>query len=103
MDPTELFDDIEKDSTKQPDIVVDECEDTTEMNKESDKGGDNAHLLPIENFRKHTKLENSDSDKPSSDLELEGASLYTVPSLCSVISVHNETEPIRGKDSEVCM
>ncbi|XP_065887047.1 ATP-binding cassette sub-family C member 4-like isoform X2 [Dysidea avara] len=100
MDPTELFDDIEKDSTKQPDIVVDECEDTTEMNKESDKGGDNAHLLPIENFRKHTKLENSDSDKPSSDLELEGASLYTVPSLCSVISVHNETEPIRGKDSE---
>ena len=103
LDPTELFDDIEKDSTKPPDIVVDECEDAVDTGRQSDGGQDNVHLLPVERARKRVRLGHSESDETSVDLKLEEASLYTTPSLYSLISVHDDIESIRKRKLEVSM
>jgi len=98
LDPTELFDDIEKDNTKPPDIVVDEYEDTEDINPDFTKGQESVHLLPVEKARRRVR---SESDKVDVDLKLDEASLYTTPSLYSLISVHDDINNIRGIKTEV--
>ena len=104
LDPTELFDDIEQDITKPPDIVVDESEDILDIGQESEsgRGQDNVHLLPVERAKRRVRLGHSESDETSVDLKLEEQSLYTTPSLYSLISVHDDIESIRRRKPEVC-
>ncbi|XP_065897567.1 ATP-binding cassette sub-family C member 4-like isoform X2 [Dysidea avara] len=102
LDPTELFDDIEQDITKPPDIVVDESEDTLDIGQESEsgRGQDNVHLLPVERAKRRVRLGHSESNETSVDLKLEEQSLYTTPSLYSLISVHDDIESIRRRKPE---
>ena len=99
LDPTELFDDIEQDGyTKPPDVSV----EYGETEQESGSGHDNVHLLPVERARRRVRLGHSENDEGDVDLKLEEASLYTTPSLYSLISVHDNIESIRRNKFEVC-
>ncbi|XP_065897571.1 ATP-binding cassette sub-family C member 4-like [Dysidea avara] len=100
IDPTELFDDIENGSTKSPNVVVDQCEDSVDLEQEFTKGQESVHLLPVEKARRRVRLGHSESDKVNVDLSLEEASLYTTPSLYSLISVHDDINSVRGIRTE---
>jgi len=102
VDPTELFDDIKdcgmSPDLVQPDIVVEECEDT---NQEDIKSLDHTHLLPIEKKRrcirsKQTKSNHGSIFDSNCDPLSEEISLYTTPSLFSLISTHNNLDSIKG-------
>jgi len=102
MDPTELFDDIGKGNTKPPNILKGECDDIADIEPEFSKGEESVHLLPVEKARRRVRLGHSESDTVNVDLKLEEASLYTTPSLYSLISVHDDINNIRGIKTEVC-
>ena len=70
--------------------------------QESGSGHDNVHLLPVERARRRVRLGHSENDEGDVDLKLEEASLYTTPSLYSLISVHDNIKSIRRNKSEVC-
>ena len=101
VDPTELFDDIEGSSKSpdlvQPDIVIEEC-----VNEESDqqeiKTLDHVHLLPIEKARRRVRSKHFENDLgfPNFDRLSEEVSLFTAPSLFSLVSTHENIDSIRG-------
>ena len=99
VDPTELFDDIE-DSIKSPDlmeadIVVEEYDDAVEETVQQDiRSPDRVHLVPVEKeARRRVRSKHSESDAdPTVNLMLEGGSIYTAPSMFSLISQPNEFE-----------
>ena len=108
VDPTELFDDIEEDTMKspnlmQPDVVIEESVDVEE--EETDtldiKSPDHIHLLSIEKARRRVKSKHSGSYQgasfnPNFDGLLEEVSLFTGPSLLSLVSTHDNIDSIRG-------
>ena len=99
VDPTELFDDIEN-SIKSPefvppDIAIEEFDDEEEESDQQDiKSSDHIHLLPIEKeARRRVRSGHSESDTDQTmNLMLEGGSVYTAPSMFSLISQPNECE-----------
>ena len=97
VDPTELFDDIEEDSLKsptlvQPDIIIEESEDVEE-DKENIKSPDHINLLPIEKTRRRVRLKDSESNvDPNFDPLLDEGSIYTTPSLFSLISIPDKED-----------
>ena len=106
VDPTELFDDIE-DSIKSPDlvlpdIVIEECDDEEEGADQQDiKSPDHIHLVPIEKARKrviarHPENHPGASLDPNFDGLSEEISLFTAPSLFSLVSTHDNLDSIRG-------
>jgi len=101
VDPTELFDDVEDSSSKspdllQPDIVIEECNDVVEeggADQENIKSPDHVYLLPTEKARRRVRLRHSESNAdPTFDSALDGGSIYTAPSLYSLVSMPNEFE-----------
>ena len=105
VDPTELFDDIE-DSIKSPDlvppdIVIEECDDEEEGDQQDIKSPDHIHLVPIEKARKRVRARHPESHPgPSLDPNFDGLSeeisLFTAPSLFSLVSTHDNLDSIRG-------
>ena len=103
VDPTELFDDTE-DCRKspylvQPDNVIEECDDVVEEadNQQDIMSPDHIQLLPIEKARKYSRLKHFDSNvDPNFDGLSEEASLFTTPSLFSLVSSHDNIDSIRG-------
>ena len=100
VDPTELFDDIE-DSIKSPDLVPPDIVMEREFDNEEEgadqqdiKSPDHIHLLPIEKeARRRVRSGHSESDADRTlNLMLEGGSVYTEPSMFSLISQPNECE-----------
>ena len=83
-------------------MSVEECGDTVDIEQTSGSGQDNVHFLPVERARRRVRLGHSENDEVVMDLKLEEASLYTTPSLYSLISVHDNIESIRRNKSEVC-
>ena len=113
VDPMELFDNvaIESNSMKsptlvQPDIVIEEsCDDLDVEEEDTDKqytkSPDHLHLLPIEKAKRHVTSKHSDSIagfnfNPNFDGLLEEVSLFTGPSLLSLVSTHDNIDSIRG-------
>ena len=96
VDPTELFDDVEEDSLKsptlvEPDIVIEESEDVEE-DKESIKSPDHIHLLPIEKeAKRRVRLQHPQTDDYNFDSVLGEGSVYTTPSLFSLVSIPDKT------------
>ena len=80
--------------------MLEECDDTEYLEQELSKDQESLHLLPVEKARRRARL---DSDKATIDLKLEEPSLYTTPSLYSLISVHDDINNIRGIKTEVCV
>ena len=106
VDPTELFDDIE-DGIKSPnlvppDIVIEEFDDEEqEADKQDIKSLDHVHLVPIEKARKRVRARHSESHPdpcfdPNFDGLAEEISLFTAPSLLSLVSTHDNLDSIRG-------
>ena len=98
VDPTELFDDIE-DSIKSPnlvppDIVTEEFDDVVEEADQQDiKSPDHIHLLPIEKARRRVRLRHSESDAGYNfDPVFGEGSVYTSPSLFSLVSIPDELD-----------
>ena len=93
VDPTELFDDIEG-SSKSPDLADPnvEIEDEEEADPQDIKSPDHIHLLPpIEKARRRVKLKASESNAdPTFDPLFDEGSVYTTPSLFSLISIPDE-------------
>ena len=93
VDPTELFDDIEG-SCKSPDLADPnvEIEDEEEADPQDIKSPDHVHLLPpIEKARRRVKLKASESNAdPTFDPLFDEGSVYTTPSLFSLISIPDE-------------
>ena len=104
VDPTELFDDIEDSGTPdlvQPDIVIEECDDVLEEadNQQDIKSPDHIQLLPIEKARKRFRSKHTDRNVgPNFELSSlsEEDSLFTAPSLFSLVSSHDNLDSIRG-------
>ena len=80
LDPSELFDDVEN---QIPYPMANNQIDDDVMSCESD-----SHLIP------HVKSDHSLN--LNLDAKLEEISLYTTPSLYSLISVHDDIDNIRG-------
>ena len=113
-EPMELFDDIaiENNSMKsptlvQPDIVIiEESRDDLDVeeedtDKQCTKSPDHLHLLPIEKAKRRVTSKHSDSIAgfnfdPNFDGLLEEVSLFTGPSLLSLVSTHDNIDSIRG-------
>ena len=97
VDPTELFNDIEDNSIKspnlvQPDIVAEECNDEIESDQLDIKSPDHIHLLPIEKARRHVRLRHSESNDYNFDPVFGEGSVYTSPSLFSLVSIPEKDE-----------
>lgn len=97
VDPTELFDDIEEDSMKspnlvQPHIVAEECNDEIESDEQDIKSPDHIHLLPIEKARRRVRLRHSESNDYNFDPVFGEGSVYTSPSLFSLVSIPEKDE-----------
>ena len=103
VDPTELFDDIEdcgkSPDLVQPDIVIEECDDVVEEtdSQQDIMSPDHIQLLPIEKARKRFRSKHFDSNvDPNFDGLSEEVSLFTTPSLFSLVSSHDNIDSIRG-------
>ncbi|XP_065919884.1 ATP-binding cassette sub-family C member 4-like isoform X2 [Dysidea avara] len=100
VDPTELFDDVE-DNRKSTDlvvtdIVVEECDDVTEeTDEEIERRSSHAQLLPVEKTRRRVRSQHPESHPASLDPFLDQVSLYSVPSLYSIVSNHDYINSIR--------
>ena len=100
VDPTELFDDIEDNSMKspnlvQPNIVAEECSNEIEKNEQDIKNPDHIHLLPIEKARRRVRLRHSQSNDYNFDTVFGEGSVYTSPSLFSLVSIPEKDEDIK--------
>ena len=93
LNPTELFDDIEDNSSSgkpsQVAVLQDDLEE--DMTKPENK-----NLIPVKKARRHFKSGQSESDPNS--LKLEEVSLHAASSLFSLISLHDD---IREFETEV--
>ena len=111
VDPTELFDDIENCGKSpdlvQPDIVIEECDDVIEeADQQEIKIEDHTHLvIPDGKARRHVLSRPFEANSYTNfdlnfDLKFdrlsEEASLFTTPSLFSLVSSHDNIDSIRG-------
>ena len=96
VNPTELFDDVEDSSNllmndiTVPDIIVEECDGLNQVTHIS-RSQDQLHLLPVEKARRRVNA-NLSGSTPNLSVEhakSDEGSLYTTPSLHSLISVHD--------------
>ena len=108
VDPTELFDDIEdcgkSPDLVQPDIVIEECDDVVEEadNQEDIKSPDHIQLLPIEKARKRTRSKHSESNAdPNFNPAFDDASIFTTPSLFSLISIPDKNDETKAGVTKV--
>ena len=97
IDPRELFDDIEDieiPNVTTTNVVTDECSDIIEAaNQQGFGSSDHIHLLPMGKTRRHLESSNSENDPvPTFSQLLDGGSVYTRPSLFSLISMPGEVE-----------
>ena len=75
----------------EPDIVIEESEDVEE-DKESIKSPDHIHLLPIEKeAKRRVRLQHPQTDDYNFDSVLGEGSVYTTPSLFSLVSIPDKT------------
>ena len=77
----------------EPNIVIEDDNVEEEEDKQdiSIKSPDHIHLLPIEKARRRVRLKNSQSDDYSFGPVLGEGSVYTSPSLFSLISIPDKT------------
>ena len=85
----------------EPDIVIEESEDVEEEGDKQDiKSPDHIHLLPIEKARRRVRLRHSETDVDPT--VSEGGSIYSAPSMFSLISLPSEHEGYK-EDIKVTM
>ena len=96
VDPRELFDDIDENSGKPPDltipdVIIEECdvvEDQPEM-----KSSDGMQLIPVEKTKRNVRLRHSEgAPDPTFNQLCDGGSIYTTPSMLSLISMPSKSE-----------
>ena len=75
----------------EPNIVIEECDDVEE-DKQDIKSPDHIHLLPIEKARRRVRLRHSQSDDYNFDPVFGEGSVYTSPSLFSLVSIPDKDE-----------
>ena len=89
----------------EPDIIIEECDDVigeeTPTYKQDIKSPDCIHLLPIERAKRRIRSKHSESITglnfdPNFDGLSEEVSLFTAPSLLSLVSTHDNIDSIRG-------
>ena len=98
-----MFDDVEE-CEKSPDFVqldiVEESDNVVEETDQQDiKSPDHMHLLPIKKTERRIRskhLENNISPNFNFDGLSEEVSLFTTPSLFSLVSTHDNLDSIRG-------
>ena len=94
VDPRELFDDIENVDTPNfvaTEIVMEECSDIVEeTDQQNIKCSDDIHLIPIEKTRQRVRSEND--PVPAFNQICDRGSVYTTPSMFSLISMPNKLE-----------
>ena len=106
VDPTELFDDIEdcgkSPDLVQPDIVIEECDDIVEeAGQQEIKTQDHTHLIiQDKNTKRYAQSNPSEAGSytnfdPKFDRLSEEVSLFTAPSLFSLVSSHDNLDSIR--------
>ena len=90
--PKELFDDIEDNELKSTDVIIEESYDAIEESSQRDtKSLDHIQLLPMEKTRFVT-LPHSENDTSTFNEALDTGSLYTTPSMFSLISMPTDFE-----------
>ena len=76
----------------QPDIVAEECIEEIESDQQDIKSPDHIHLLPIEKTRRRVRLRHSESNDYNFDPVFGEGSVYTSPSLFSLVSIPEKDE-----------
>ena len=99
VDPRELFDDIDENSRKPPDliipdVVIEECNDGGEEEDQQEiKSSDDMQLIPVEKTKRNVRLRHSGDDRvPTFNHLCDGASIYTTPSMLSLITMPSKSE-----------
>ena len=97
INPRELFDDIEDielPNLTTTNVVMDGCSDITEAaNQQHFGSSDHIHLLPMGKRRRNLESSNSEDDPvPAFSQLLDEGSVYTRPSLFSLITIPGEVE-----------
>ena len=95
-----MFDDIEEDSGGLPDlittdVVIEECNDVVEeeADQEHVKKSDDIHLIPVQKTRRRVRSRHSEDDSgPNFNQVCGEGSIYTTPSMFSLISIPNKFE-----------
>ena len=92
IDPRELFDDMQ--NTEQlphliaTEILIEECDDAAQEADQQNIEDDDMHLLPIMKTKAHAESRHSENNLDSSFNQiLDGGSIYTTPSMFSLISM----------------
>ena len=75
-----------------PNIVIEECDDVKEEDERDIKSPDHIHLLPIEKARRRVGLRHSQNDDYNFNTVFGEGSVYTSPSLFSLISIPEKDE-----------
>ena len=98
VDPRELFDDIDENSEKPPDliipdVVIEECDDVGEENQQEIKSSDGMQLIPVEKTKRNVRLRHSEDDPvPTFNHLCDGGSIYTTPSMLSLITMPSKSQ-----------
>ena len=93
-----MFDDIEENSGKLPDlvipnVVIEECDNVVEEDQQKIKSSDDMHLIPVDNTRRNVRLRHSGDDPgPTMNQLCDGGSIYTTPSMLSLVSMPSKSE-----------
>lgn len=101
--PGKFEDNMKSPDLVQPTIVIEECDDIVEeVNQQDIKSPEHTHLLPIDKARRRVRSKYSESTgdltfNPVSD----GGSIYTAPSMFSLISMPIELEYSKGNYNTV--
>ena len=98
-----MFDDIGDTETPNlitTNVMVDECNDVLEKENQQDYGSsDHVHLLPTGKARRHAESSHSEDDSiPTFSQLLDEGSVYTRPSLFSLIPIPGEVEDNTGSN-----
>ena len=98
VDPRELFDDMDDNSGKPPDlaipdVIIEECDDVVEEDQPVMKSSDGMQLIPVEKTKRNVRLRHSEGAPLTTFNQLcDGGSIYTTPSMLSLISMPSKSE-----------
>ena len=90
----------------EPNIVIedDNVEEEEDKHDIGIKSPDHIHLLPIEKTRRRVRLKDSESNvDPNFDPVLDEGSIYTTPSLFSLISIPDKDDDKDKVASKICV
>ena len=101
-----MFDDIgdtESPNLTTTNVIMDECNNVLKNANQQDYGSsDHVHLLPTGKARRRAESSHSGDDSiPTFSQLLDGGSVYTRPSLFSLISIPGEVEDNTGSNAVV--